>query len=114
MTTQEKKAAQNKRKRASRARLKAQGMKKTEVTLSATDREKLQRLCEVRGGVRGPYEVDEFIATLIRRDHEILLKQLEALGQCQACKQALPAGCNGAFQGQSDCYHTLDYRQLYL
>lgn len=114
MTPEERKKAQNERKQKERDKKKAMGLKKTEVTLSSTDREKLEELCQVRGGVRGPYDADEFIATLIRRDHEKLQAQLKTLGKCPSCKLELPGGCNGSFKGQSDCWHHLEYRQLYL
>jgi len=114
MTTDEKKKSQNLRKKKERDKKKAMGVKKVEVTLSQSDRDKLTELCQVRGGVRGPYDADEFIATLIRRNHENLQAQLKALGKCPSCKLELPGGCNGSFKGQSDCWHTLEYRQLYL
>lgn len=102
------------RKQKSRARQKQLGIKKIEVTFSPSEREKLEHLCQVRGGVRGPYSVDEYISTLIRRDHERLEAQLKTLDKCERCKAQLPGGCEGLFKGASDCFHTQDCKILSL
>lgn len=102
------------RKRRQREKLKAMGIKVVEVKLSAKERETLEHCCKVRGGVRGPYDADEYIATLIRRDAEKLKRDLSQLGKCGYCKTELPEGCGGLFKGQCDCWHTLGYRDLEL
>ena len=103
----EKKAAQ-------RQREKDLGVVTLGVKLSATDNKAVQRACEIRGGVRGSYDKDEYIATLIRRDVSLLESQLLQIGECKGCKIDLPEGCGGVCKGQSDCFHHLEYRDLML
>ncbi len=114
MTDDAKKIAARKRKAKERERNKALGIKKTEVKLSERERAMLDELCEVRGGVRGAYSADEFISTLIRRDHALMKSQVASLGKCAHCNKALPAGCSGAFKGQSECFHFKDFKILSL
>lgn len=102
------------RKRAQREREAKLAIKVVEVKLSQTLREALDRNRVLRGGVRGAYDADEYIATLLRRDTERLNKQLATLGHCAHCGEQLPDGCGGVFKGQSECFHNLDYRQLEL
>lgn len=102
------------RKRRQRERLQAFDIKIVEVKLSAKERDNLARNCQVRGGVRGPYDSDEYISTLIRRDTERLNRQLKKLGTCPKCKAQLPEGCGGLFKGDSACWQTADYKKLSL
>lgn len=102
------------RKRKSREKLKQFDIKVVEVKLSATERATLGELCKVRGGVRGEYAADEYIATLILRDKERLDTELAALGSCSKCGDALPGGCGGLFKGEAACYHTHQARELML
>jgi hypothetical protein len=101
------------KKQAQRKREKELGVVNVNIKLSAKDNEQLSELCNVRGGVRGPYDKDEYIATLIRRDAEKLENDLFEL-KCDGCTLKLPDGCGGVCKGQSDCYHTLSYRKLML
>ncbi|MCC3836261.1 hypothetical protein [Vibrio parahaemolyticus] len=78
-------AAAAERKRKSREKLKQFDIKVVEVKLSATERTDLAELCKVRGGVRGEYTADEYVALLIRRDKERLNAQLAELGCCGKC-----------------------------
>jgi len=107
LTDKEKKAAQ-------RLRQKALGMKKVEVLLSNKDREQLAINCEVRGGVRGKYSADEYLAQLLRNDTNKLNEQLEKLGGCVGCTLKLPEGCGGVCKGQNDCWHTHKAKTLML
>lgn len=107
-------AAAAERKRRSRARLAALDIKVLEIPLSARERAQMDEARTVRGGDAGPYELTEYIATLIRRDHERLAQQLADLGDCAHCKQALPAGCGGTFKGQGECWHTAGAADLLL
>lgn len=107
-------AAVAERKRLSRERLKQFDIKVVEVKLSARERKILENSCKVRGGVAGPYGADEYISTLIRRDHERLNRQLAELGKCEHCKTALPAGCGGTFKGDGRCFHSRQSRDLLL
>lgn len=118
MTEQEKqnqkrsKAAERKRK--SREKLKQFDIKVVEVKLSATERTDLAELCKVRGGVRGEYTADEYVALLIHRDKERLNAQLAELGCCGKCGDQLPGGCKGLFKGDAACYHTNEALKLML
>ena len=103
----EKKAAQ-------RQREKDLGVVTFGVKLSAKENEQIETACKIRGGVRGPYDKDEYIATLIRRDMSMLESQLLQIGECKGCKIDLPEGCGGVCKGQSDCFHNLEYRDLML
>ena len=102
------------KKQAQRDRQKSLGVVTLGVKLSAKENEYIETACKIRGGVRGPYDKDEYIATLIRRDMSMLEKQVVMIGNCKGCKIALPGGCDGVCKGQSDCYHTLEYRDLML
>ena len=102
------------KKQAQRGREKSLGIVNINIKLSATENETLSRACEIRGGVRGPYDKDEYIATLIRRDMSLLESQLLQIGDCKGCKIALPDGCGGICKGQRDCFHHLEYRDLML
>lgn len=102
------------RKRKSREKLKQFDIKVVEVKLSATERTDLAELCKVRGGIRGEYTADEYVALLIHRDKERLNAQLTELGCCGKCGDKLPGGCKGLFKGDSACYHTNQALKLML
>ena len=102
------------RKRKERERKKAQGIGIIEVTLSKSQRQALDNNRAMRGGVRGEYDRDEYISTLIEQDSRRLAEQLNALGSCGKCGSALPGGCAGLFKGDQQCFHSRDYRQLML
>lgn len=102
------------RKKAQRQRLAKFEIKVIEVKLSKQERADLTRNCAIRGGVRGPYDMDEYITTLIRRDSERLAQQLAQLGCCGKCGDKLPGGCQGIFNGEQDCWHTAQARELML
>jgi phage FluMu protein gp41 len=102
------------RKRRSRAAARERGRERVETVLTSTELERLQWLCQMRGGVRGPYSVDEYLSLLIHRDYERLQAQLAALGTCAKCGHALPAGCEGVLKGDAGCWHTARYRELEL
>ena len=102
------------RKRRQREKRKAMGIRVIEVKLSTKEQEMLERGCKVRGGIRGPYDADEYIATLICRDAEQLERDLSRLGKCEKCKSSLPGGCDGLFKGDDQCWHTHKARELML
>ncbi|WP_429141191.1 hypothetical protein [Aeromonas veronii] len=105
------------RKKAQRERDRQNGIKRIEIRLSADAQAALEQACQVRGGVRGPYELAEYIETLIRQDADKLalqLAQLDGVGGCQRCGSPLPGGCGGVHRGEAGCYHSRDYRQLML
>lgn len=102
------------RKQKSRAADKAAGISRVEVKLGGLEMERLEQLCEIRGGVRGPYTADEFISLLIHRNWQNLQEQLNRLGNCAHCGTQLPTGCDGLLKGDSRCWHTEKAKQLEL
>ncbi|QWZ84126.1 hypothetical protein [Aeromonas sp. FDAARGOS 1404] len=104
------------RKEAQRKRDKVLGIKRVEVRLSIREREQLDALRAARAGADEPYSADEYISTLIRRDWEKWQEQEAELQKqtCQHCNCALPKGCGGAFNGQSECWHTQGDKTLAL
>lgn len=105
------------RKKAQRERDRTQQVKRIEIRLNPEAVKALEHACAVRGGVRGPYEFAEYVATLIEQDQERLalqVDQLKASGPCGKCGKPLPEGCGGFFKEESDCFHKLEHRQLML
>lgn len=104
----------NERKQQQRDKLKAMDITVVEVKLSANERALLDEGCSVRGGVRGAYSRDEYIATLIRNDSKKLKRDLSRIGNCEKCNNPVPGGCEGVFKGDAECYHTEKARALML
>ena len=104
------------RKALQRERDKAAGFKRVELRLSPDAAQKLEQACTVRGGSLGPYELQEYVETLIRQDAERLAIHLEQLAQapCGYCGKMLPEGCGGAFRGEGACFKTREEKQLLL
>lgn len=103
-----------KRKQRQREKEKALGLKVISVKLSKKEQSQLEEGCRIRGGVSGPYDVDEYLATLIRLDHEKLKRDVSRLDECAHCGLKLPDGCGGDFDGMSECWHTSQARALRL
>lgn len=95
------------RKAAQRVRQAASGDKKLELTLDKQEVEMLAQNCAARRPGREPYELNEYIAMLIRKDAAELEKQLEALAQrqCRKCGDRLPVNACPC-QGESSCWLT--------
>ncbi|PKF60633.1 hypothetical protein CW745_13970 [Psychromonas sp. psych-6C06] len=104
----------NERKQQQREKLKLMDIIVVEVKLSANERALLDEGCSVRGGVRGAYSRDEYIATLIRNDSEKLKRDLSQLKGCEKCNSPVPGGCEGVFKGDAHCFHTTTARSLML
>lgn len=105
------------RKKAQRERDRTQGVRRIEIRLSAEAIAALDRACGIRGGVRGAYDLSEYVETLVRQDRQRLdlhLEQLKEAGPCKACGRELPEGCGGEWQEESSCFHRMEYRQLLL
>lgn len=104
------------RKAAQRERDKASGTKRVELRLSAEMAAKVEQACTIRGGSLGPYELQEYIQTLIEQDAERLAIHLEQLAQapCSYCGKLLPEGCGGSFRGEGACFKTREEKQLLL
>ena len=103
------------RKAAQRARQAAAGGKKLELALDCQELEMLAQNCAVRRPGREPYELNEYIALLIRKDSAELAQQLEALAhqQCGKCKEPLPVqSC--PCQGEAACWATSGWHKLKL
>ncbi|MDO6525411.1 hypothetical protein Q4519_06910 [Motilimonas sp. 1_MG-2023] len=102
------------RKQKSREVAKAAGISRVEVSLGKNEVSRLNELCKIRGGVRGPYSADEYLTLLIHRDWQKLQEQLTELGKCNHCGDQLPEGCQGLFKGAQVCWHTNDAKGLQL
>lgn len=113
---EEKKTPEAIRKEQQRDRERELGILPVEIKLGPVERAALANGCKVRGGVRGPYEAAEYVATLIRRDAERLAEQLGDLAAttCGQCGKALPEGCGGVWRGELPCWHTHGARDLEL
>ena len=102
----------------SRDKKKALGEKEIRLKVSADEYAMLEELCKLRAGCREPYTPSDYLVTLFRKvlplDEKQYHLQANALGMCDYCNEVLPSGCGGAFKGQSDCYHTRQYRELEL
>ena len=105
-----------KRKQDQRKRRAVLGIKRVEVALSQRERQQLNRLCIARAGAGEPYSADEYISTLVRRDWERWLEQQAELAEqtCPNCDCALPAGCDGIFDGEVSCWLTKGKQVLAL
>ncbi|EOW9487995.1 hypothetical protein ACOCGL_003461 [Vibrio cholerae] len=90
------------------------GLATIELALRAADRERLDTMCQLRAVVNEPYSREEYIAELVEQDEKRYQEQVAALGCCGKCKSPLPQGCEGLFQGDSECWRTRDYRELML
>jgi hypothetical protein len=98
-------SAEAQRKREQRARDEAAGIVEIDIRLGPVEQAMLREGQEVRGGLSGPYSRNEYIATLIRRDHELLQQQRKALeGRiCENCRKPLPRGCGGVWGRELAC-----------
>ncbi|UOV19266.1 hypothetical protein [Pantoea agglomerans] len=103
------------RKAAQRARQAAAGGKKLELALDSQELEMLARNCAARRPGRDPYELNEYIALLIRKDSAELAQQLEALAhqQCGKCKEQLPVQ-DCPCSGEMACWVTTGWHNLKL
>lgn len=102
-------------KAAQRARQTAAGGKKLELALDSQELEMLAQSCAARRPGREPYELNEYIALLIRKDAAELAQQLNTLAhqQCGKCKEQLPVQscpCKGEFK----CWVTKGWHSLKL
>lgn len=101
------------RKAAQRARHAAAGGKKLELALDSQELEMLAQNCAARRPGREPYELNEYIALLIRKDAAELEQQLKTLAhqQCEKCKEQLPVqSC--PCQGEAACWATNGWQKI--
>lgn len=101
----EEKSADALKKAAQRERDAEAGIVEVEVRLGPLEAAMLREGQEVRGGLSGPYTRAEYIATLIRRDNELLQQQRGSLAGrlCENCRKLLPRGCGGVWANESLC-----------
>lgn len=103
------------RKASQRARQAAAGGKKLELALDSQELEMLAQNCAARRPGREPYELNEYIALLIRKDATELAQQIESLAQqqCGKCKEKLPVqSC--PCQGEAACWATNGWHETKL
>ena len=103
------------RKAAQRARQAAAGGKKLELALDSQELEMLAQYCAARRPGREPYELNEYITLLIRKDASELAQQLEVLAhqQCGKCKEQLPVQ-DCPCSGEMACWVTLGWHEIKL
>ncbi|MGL5482060.1 MAG: hypothetical protein ACRDC7_09215, partial [Aeromonas veronii] len=117
MSEQKGAKAPSSRKAAQRERDRSLGIKRVEIRLSADTLAAVEKACAIRGGVSGPYELTEYVETLIEQDAERLALHLEQLAQapCQKCGKTIPeGGCGGVHKWEIDCLLTREEKQLLL
>jgi len=103
------------RKAAQRARQAAAGGKKLELALDSQEVEMLAHNCAARRPSREPYELNEYIALLIRKDAAELAQQIKVLAhqRCGKCKEQLPVqSC--PCQGEAACWATSGWHEVKL
>jgi hypothetical protein len=94
------------------------GIHEYRVPLSQAEVDTLDELRAYRGGAE-PYEVNEYLATLIRRDKARMEAEKQHLGQCDFCGEPLPMGCKNGLglprlKGVAECWYTREEKKLRL
>ncbi|WP_426817638.1 hypothetical protein ACP3TC_04805 [Winslowiella sp. 2C04] len=107
------------RKAEQRARQAESGIKRLDLTLDAQEVQMLEQNCAARRPFRDPYDINEYLSLLIRKDNADLQQQLAELNNrcCEECKDKLPGDPNGCyFQsiGDSECWQTFGWHDLKL
>lgn len=103
------------RKAAQRARQSAAGERKIELVLDFQELDMLERNCAARRPGRDPYEMNEYIALLIRQDNARLSGRIKSISKrsCGKCGDTLPVeSC--PCTGDSQCWNTLGWHDLKL
>jgi hypothetical protein len=103
------------RKAAQRARQAAAGGKKLELALDSQELEMLVQNCAARRPGREPYEMNEYIALLIRKDAAELAQQIKTLAhqQCGKCGDQLPVQ-DCPCKGEAACWTTNGWHEVKL
>lgn len=99
-----------------RQKLEELGVKVVEVQLGPVERELLEAARKARGGLDGPYSVGEYVATLLRRDFELLEQQQGKIAGriCENCLKPLPRGCGGTWASEAACLRSQTDRAMQL
>ncbi|MBD2822127.1 hypothetical protein ID852_15835 [Xenorhabdus sp. 42] len=103
------------RKAAQRQRQQEAGLTKIELLVDNQELAMLKRNCTLRRPGREPYEVNEYLAMLIRMDDRSLKRQIAALQKqhCDKCGESLPV-TECCFSGDAACWNTLGWHALKL
>ncbi len=104
------------RKAAQRARQAAAGNRKFELQLDQQELVMLEQNCAARRPFREPYDMNEYIALLIRKDNAELQAVLAELKKqcCGKCGDALPGDPEGCYFfkiGDSECWQTFGWHE---
>ena len=105
------------RKAAQRARQAAAGGRKVELILDEQEVTMLAQNCALRRPQREPYDMDEYITMLIRKDNAELQTQLaeQAKRACGRCGDILPGDSSGCpLQGEAACWQTHGWKETKL
>ncbi|WP_271311461.1 hypothetical protein [Yersinia intermedia] len=105
------------RKQAQRMRQAAGGIVKFELKLDGQEVGMLRQNCALRRPQRDPYDMDEYITMLIRKDNAELQAQLkeQAGRKCGKCGDALPGDPKGCLLiGDSDCWQHAGWHETKL
>ncbi|MFM0769496.1 hypothetical protein [Escherichia coli] len=103
------------RKKAQRARQSAAGERKIELVIDEQELEMLERNCVARRPVRAPYDMNEYIALLIRQDDARVRGRIKSISvnRCGKCGDALPVkSC--PCDGDSACWVTRGWHETKL
>lgn len=103
------------RKAAQRARQAAAGVKTLQLALDAQEVEIVAQNCAARRPGREPYELNEYIALLIRQDNARVRSRIRSIRkrQCGKCGDRLPVNACPC-QGDSQCWVTSGHKELIL
>ncbi|WP_323667106.1 hypothetical protein [Pectobacterium punjabense] len=103
------------RKAAQRARQRDAGVVKVEIHVDAQELEMLKHNCTLRRPGREPYDIDEYLTTLIRQDAAALQQKIATLNKrnCQKCGEKLPV-VECCLSGASECWNTQGWHDLKL
>ncbi|WP_417552064.1 hypothetical protein [Marinomonas fungiae] len=88
----------------------AMDIKTVSVQLSSNERKQLDEVRHFHGG----YDVNEAIATLIRRAYQNMQEIKANIEPCQFCGETWPNNCEGKFKGRGECFLTHKRRGLAL
>ncbi|EPT7030639.1 hypothetical protein ACVR2T_004415 [Cronobacter malonaticus] len=103
------------RKAAQRARQAEAGERKFELVLDQQELDMVARNCAARRPGKEAYELNEYIAMLIRQDDARLQEQIAGMRarQCGKCGDALPVD-SCPCQGDSQCWVTSGWHETKL
>jgi len=102
------------RKAAQRERQKQSGVTEKRFNLDDQEVAMLAENCALRRPGRDPYDEDEYITLLIRKDNAELQAQLAELSKrkCEKCGDVLPGDRGGCvFSTESNCWQRLGWHE---